>query len=140
MRFLVATEQRTFFRKNGHVEFEAVFSENELSFLKKLGEERNVMHLVPEAKKLALHPKLATIVEQLIGKHTFRYGLDQLYCLPSTSFSSGTLKENFSIQGLAIGIMICVDGVSGLEPNSVVASPLFPQAPGNVIFFSPEFV
>ncbi|HXF28691.1 MAG TPA: hypothetical protein VN457_02490 [Chlamydiales bacterium] len=140
MRFLVTSEQHAHFRKNGHVEFEALFSESDVAALTKFKGERDLMRASESVKKLALHPKLVTIVEQLLGKRRLRYGFDQLYHLPLSAPITGTLKENSSIQGVVIGMMIGVEGTSGLEPNSATANPLFPQAPGNVIFFSPEFV
>lgn len=145
MKFAVDSSHRDYYRKEKSIEFEQLVSDAQLLELKNtlkswLGkknleqafkEGRDLWRQLEPFKKLMRSPALAEIAAQLNDLRQVRVGFDQ-YLPGSIPLKEGTsLQEGSSIQGVAGGVIIC------LQP-SPEKETFFPKTAGNGVFIAPE--
>ncbi len=148
MKYVITDEQNAFFQKNGFIEFEGLFSEEECHLLIKEAEksikekkERDLFREKKEFYKTLFPLVVSSIAAELSSSKILRFGFDHVFVggkkervLPEIPFSEGS-----SIKTLAIGIMICIKG-EVYSPSDTEGGVLdiFPHKKGNVIFFNPQ--
>jgi hypothetical protein len=163
MKAILTAQQTAFFTQNGYIEFEFELdptplfesARKELSkrlhtalpdlFLKSPEEVyaagRDLWRTVPALQTL-LTRKLSPIAQSLLGKKSLRLGCDQWIPASYLWEKAGKAlpsKDLFSIQGLALGLIIGTPPSPPLYRSPLGLLPL-PSQPGNILFFRPNLI
>lgn len=134
--YFLSADQKAFFEKQGFIEFEGLVSEAEVAILKRCKSQRDSSRDDPQIEKIVHSSLFAKIASELSLQKRLRFGYDEQYFLPIVETGRSTLNESNSIRGLACAMMICLEGESENDANSLPFTP-FPKKPGNATFFLP---
>lgn len=133
MRFHVAPEENRFFRRNGYVIFDSLFTEKQLSSFPDKSEGYNLFAQDEAIKRFTQNRALAEIAAQLADKKALRLGFDLLFSSSSKLHLAETsLIAISSLEPLWMGALINLSQ----EENSL--PEYLPATPGSVLFISPE--
>ncbi len=157
MRTLITAQQISFFAQNGYIEFEGVsFDPDQIfasarsalearakSTLSRTPSDRLYMlgrDLWREQSVLEtlLLRQLAPIALNLVAK-PLRLGCDQWIPSGYPWKKAAPFKELFSIQGLALGVVLCSEEISSPTQAPLGLLPL-PKNPSSILFFKPELL
>lgn len=167
MEFAITKEQRHFFETIGAVEFEGCLSEKDLKVLNEalqieLKRRFNVtdkglqalspLQLFQKGRNLSQDSKalsrilfkrsIATLAAELSKSRILRYGLDQLFFQENLTKLKSPFESSFSIQGIEIGVLICLDSkvekAAELGVEHLIQSP-FTGIKGNIVFISKTY-
>jgi hypothetical protein len=169
MKFTLAPEQHSFFKKKKLIEFEEIWSADELHLLKNRSEELLAKRLNVEPEKLArasnldlyragrdlwkeedkfrkaLFPKkLLQAARELYQTETLRLGFSQhLFAGLDRKSPLGdvarTLKESVSFSEILGSALLSLNQGTAAADQSAKFCP-FPEKEGNLIFLSPDLV
>jgi len=160
MKAILTAQQTAFFTQNGYIEFEfeldpvPLFESvyNALSdrlhvapdkLAHKSAEEiyaagRDLWRSIPPLQTLLMR-KLSPIAQSLLGKKPLRLGCDQWIPLGYPWTKPLPVKDLFSIQGLALGLLIGNPPSPPSHRSHLGLLPL-PAQPGNILFFRPNLL
>lgn len=160
MKTTLTAQQTAFFTQNGYIEFEvevdsdAIFDSARHALAVRLHTEpeklprkssaeiyaagRDLWRSEPVLQTLLMR-KLAPIAQTLMGKKPLRIGCDQWISSDYPWEKATPCKELFSIQGLALGLLICSTASSVPLRSHLGLLPL-PAKPGNILFFRPNLI
>ena len=157
MRTLVTAQHAAFFAQNGYIEFEEVAFDSHQIFtsIRSLLEKRtgSALSRMPPSQLYALGrdlwrddktlqklllKALAQIALNLIGK-PLRLACDQWIPSGNPWEQAAPFKGLFSIQGMALGIVLCSEEVS-LPLRAPLGLLPLPKNPSNVLFIKPELL
>jgi hypothetical protein len=156
MKLTSTAQQRAFFTQNGYLELEGLLSESETLFASmqkalhsrlpkdsKTPQEqykagRDLWRHIPTLKALLLR-KLAPLAIALTGKDRLRLACDQWIPADYPWKKMATSKDLFSIQGMALGVLIAASVPQPPIPSTLGLLPL-PSQSQNILFFKPGLI
>ncbi|MCY3975103.1 MAG: hypothetical protein OXF02_06155 [Simkaniaceae bacterium] len=137
-----------FFRSTGYIEFEGLFSETQITLLKKISSERlaarsgfDLWRSSEKVKNLLFSIRPARIAGELVETSSLRIGFDQPFYGtndPNTLIPgrTGSLAETSSLERVVCAMIVRLDPAPLNEGESPPGLAL-PQEPGNALFLSP---
>ncbi len=160
MKSILTEQQTAFFTQNGYIEFELgldsapLFEGIRKALLERLGvgpekmDRKTAAEIYAAGRDLwrtvaSLHTlllrKLSPIAQTLLGKRALRFGCDQWIPAGYPWEKAGPSKDLFSIQGLALGLLIGAPQSPPTYRSPLGLLPL-PTKPGNILFFRPNLI
>ncbi len=160
MKAILTEQQTAFFTQNGYIEFEFGLEWEPIyeSALKTLADRlhtgpaklplkaateiyaagRDLWRSIPLLQTLLLR-KLSPIAQSLTGKQHLRLACDQWIPKEYPWEKTVPAKDLFSIQGLALGLLIGAPSSPPIKRSHLGLLPL-PAKPGNLLFFRPNLI
>jgi len=155
MKYLILDSLIKFFDENGFIEFNNVFSSNDLemlnleidklnlfrhpSFIENFKNSRDLFRKSNNFKKIILNNKIISIIKSLSKEVQFRLALDQVMFTKDKNPFDEKVEVNdfFSLQGLFLIFIVRLDE-SILDPNlsinEVKEEDILPKKRGSIMF------
>lgn len=144
MKLFVGDEEKEFFKQNGLLAVEDLFSVEEIDSLKadvkkkvSLGVTKDIALTGGRSRELLFSKKLAQVAFELVGRIPLRYGYDLFF--GGVSAPNGISR---SITPVHIGVCLPLESHEGSQQSTVVPHTLRNEdlalKKGSVLFFLPE--
>lgn len=148
MKTTIDIAHQNFFKLNGHIQFEEIFSSAQIHainleinlILAKRGEKdpfqngRDLWRSSSVLNKHLDHRKLAGIASELVQYKPLRLGYDQYLTPPVPYPTLHSLEQLSCIQGILCGVLLCL-----VNAEEAVPSEIFPVKAGDATFFSASY-
>jgi hypothetical protein len=163
MRLTIPPQQTAFFTQNGYIEFEGILEDADFIFesvrrataarlhlsLTKLSQKSPAELYLASRDLWRLESSLANLFTRKLApfafaltaaKHSLRLAADQWIPAHLPQEKAVSLKDLFSIQGLALGFLISSDALSEQVRRSDLGLLPLPSKRGSVLFFQPHLL
>lgn len=132
MKTLLTAQQLSFFTKHGFIEFEIKHPYCPPT------SQRDQWREIDTLKNFLLKT-IGPLAKELLKKSGLRLGLDQWILTENRPQKFCSLKEMFSLQGVAIGISLTHSNAEPPRKPSLGILPV-PSNPQNILFFQPHIL
>lgn len=144
MKFSVAKEHKHFYTQKGYIEFESLLTQSQLQQLKgvinglplKLSNHRDIWRSNLTVRRVATQDRLIEVAAELTDFQTLRLGYDHIWNNKTLEIypAETSLVESGSLQGVACGLIICLEAGENIAETD---SFNLPSKPGSGMYVSP---